>query len=49
MVDRAQKRMVWEGVAVGRINEKTTNEERRANIYAGIQEMFAAYPFRAGQ
>lgn len=49
MVDRAQKRMVWEGVAVGRINEKTTNDERRANIYAGIQEMFAAYPFRAGQ
>lgn len=49
MVDRAQKRMVWEGVAVGRINEKTSNEERRANIYAGIQEMFAGYPFRAGQ
>lgn len=49
MVDRAQKRMVWEGVAIGRINEKTTNETRRANIQAGIQEMFAAYPFRAGQ
>jgi hypothetical protein len=49
MVDRAQKRMVWEGVAIGRINEKTTNEKRRANIQAGIQEMFAAYPFRAGQ
>ncbi|MGB5485774.1 MAG: DUF4136 domain-containing protein [Lysobacterales bacterium] len=49
MVDRAQKRMVWEGVAVGRINEKATNDERRVNIYAGIQEMFAGYPFRAGQ
>jgi len=49
MVDRAMKRMVWEGVAVGRINEKKTNEERRQGIYAGIQEMFAAYPFRAGQ
>jgi hypothetical protein len=49
MVDRAQKRMVWEGVAIGRINEKVTNEQRRANIQAGIQEMFAAYPFRAGQ
>lgn len=49
MVDRAQKRMVWEGVAVGRVNEKKTSEERRANIYAGIQEMFAGYPFRAGQ
>lgn len=49
MVDRAQKRMVWEGVAVGRVNEKKTNEETRANIYAGIEEMFAGYPFRAGQ
>jgi len=49
MVDRAQKRMVWEGVAVGRVNEKRTNEETRTNIYAGIQEMFAGYPFRAGQ
>jgi hypothetical protein len=41
--------MVWEGVAVGRVNEKKTNDETRANIYAGIQEMFAGYPFRAGQ
>jgi len=49
MVDRVQKRMVWEGVAVGRVNEKKTNEETRTNIHAGIQEMFAAYPFRAGQ
>ena len=49
MVDRAQKRMVWEGVAVGRVNEKKTNEERRASIYAGIQAMFSGYPFRAGQ
>jgi hypothetical protein len=49
MVDRAMKRMVWEGVAVGRIDEKRTNEESRANIHAGIQEMFAGYPFRAGQ
>ena len=49
MVDRAQKRMVWEGVAVGRVNEKRTNDETRTNIYAGIQEMFAGYPFRAGQ
>lgn len=49
MVDRVQKRMVWEGVAVGRVNEKKTNEEMRANINAGIQEMFAGYPFRAGQ
>jgi len=49
IVDRNLKRMVWEGVAVGRVNEKKTNDETRANIYAGIQEMFAGYPFRAGQ
>ncbi len=49
MVDRALKRMVWEGVAVGRVNEKKTNDETRANIHAGITEMFAGYPFRAGQ
>ena len=49
MVDRVQKRMVWEGVAVGRVNEKRTSEETRTNIYAGIQEMFSGYPFRAGQ
>jgi len=41
--------MVWEGVAVGRVNENKTNDERRASIYEGIQEMFAGYPFRADQ
>ncbi len=49
MVDHAQKRMVWEGVAVGRVNEKKTNEETRAGIYSGVKEMFAGYPFRAGR
>ncbi len=49
IVDRAAKRMVWEGVAVGRVQDNRTNEETRQKIYAGIQEMFAAYPFRAGQ
>ena len=49
MVDRAMKRMVWEGVAMGRVDEDKTNDERRQSIYAGITEMFAAYPFRAGQ
>lgn len=49
IVDRALKRMVWEGVAVGRVNENKTNEETRADIHSGITEMFAGYPFRAGQ
>ncbi len=49
LVDIGLKRMVWEGVAVGRVSEKKTNEETRANIQVSIQEMFAGYPFRAGQ
>lgn len=49
LVDRELKRMVWEGVAVGRVNEIKTKEERRELIYSGIREMFAGYPFRAGQ
>jgi hypothetical protein len=49
IVDSKLKRMVWEGVAVGRVNEKKSSEDRRESIYAGILDMFAAYPFRAGQ
>ena len=49
MVDRVAKRMVWEGVGVGRVDEKKSSEERRQNLYSGIQEMFAGYPFRAGE
>jgi len=49
MVDRVEKRMVWEGVAVGRVNDKNTPDETRANIHAGITEMFANYPFRASK
>lgn len=49
MVDIKQKRMVWEGVAIGRMNEKQTNEKLRQDIQAGVKEMFDNYPFRAGQ
>lgn len=49
LVDVDLKRMVWEGVAVGRVSESKTNEETRAAIHSGVQEMFAGYPFRAGQ
>jgi len=49
MVDRRLKRMVWEGVAVGRIDKKKSNEDRKQNIYTGIREMFAGYPFRGAQ
>lgn len=49
MVDIDQKRMVWEGVAIGRVNEKSKNENLRQDIMDGIAEMFQNYPFRAGQ
>lgn len=49
IVDMEQKRMVWEGVATGRVNEKKSNEKVRQAIHAGVTEMFNGYPFRAGQ
>jgi hypothetical protein len=47
MVDVQQKRMIWEGVAIGRVQDK--NENLRQDIMDGIKEMFTPYPFRAGQ
>lgn len=49
MVDARAKRMVWEGVGVGRIKEGRSNEEIRQAINNGVSEMFASYPFRAAQ
>ena len=49
MVDPDQKRMLWEGIAIGRIDEKQSSAKLREDIKAGIAEMFANYPFRAGQ
>lgn len=49
MVDIDQKRMVWEGVAIGRIDDEQKNDKLRQDIMDGIAEMFTNYPFRAGQ
>jgi hypothetical protein len=49
MVDVKQKRMVWEGIAIGRVNEDRKAGELRESIMNGVAEMFAVYPFRAGQ
>jgi len=48
MVDVKAKRMVWEGVAVGRVDEDRSNAEVREAIRSGVAEMFNQYPFRAG-
>ena len=47
MVDPKLKRMLWEGVAIGRVKDK--NDNLRQDIMDGVAEMFADYPFRAGQ
>lgn len=49
MVDARAKRMVWEGIAVGRVDEDRSNAEVREAINSGVAEMFSAYPFRAGR
>ncbi len=49
MVDARAKRMVWEGVGVGRLKEGRTNDEIRQAINNGVTSMFEGYPFRAGQ
>jgi hypothetical protein len=49
MVDVKQKRMIWEGIAIGRVDEKEKNDELRSDIMTGVAEMFENYPFRAGQ
>ena len=49
MVDPKMKRMLWEGVAIGRVDEKRKSNELRQDIMDGVAEMFEGYPFRAGQ
>lgn len=48
VVDRAQKKMVWGGIAVGRVNKKVTPEERAARIDGAVADIFAQFPYRAG-
>lgn len=47
LVDRVKNRLVWEGIAVGRI-AKLKPEEHAARIDATVAEVFARYPYRAG-
>jgi len=49
MVDAAQKRMVWEGIAIGRVHEDRTNLEVKEAIFSGVAQMFSQYPFRGDQ
>jgi hypothetical protein len=47
LVDRQKNRLVWEGIAVGRV-AKLKPAERAARIDSTLAEVFARYPYRAG-
>ena len=47
LVDARQNRLVWEGIAVGRVTNMTV-ENREMRISQAIAEIFARYPHRAG-
>jgi hypothetical protein len=47
LVDAKENRLVWEGVAVGRVG-RDKPEERGARIDAAVADIFARYPYRAG-
>lgn len=49
IVDMSKKRMVWEGVGIGRIKEGRSNAEVRKAIDEGVTVMFKGYPARAGE
>ena len=46
LVDRVKNRLVWEGIAVGRVS-KSKPEERGARIDSAMAEIFARFPYRA--
>jgi len=47
LVDVARNRLVWEGIAVGRV-ARMKPEERNARIDGAIADVFAKFPYRAG-
>jgi Domain of unknown function (DUF4136) len=48
LVDAAKDRMVWEGVGVGEVTQENL-QNREAAINKAVSDIFARYPFRAGQ
>jgi len=47
LVDAKQKRLVWEGIAVGRV-ANLRPDQRAQRINSTISEIFANYPHQAG-
>ena len=48
LVDVARNRLVWEGIAVGRVSNSKDPAQRDARINGAIGDIFAQFPFRAG-
>ena len=48
MVDASRKQMVWEGVGVGEVT-KSDLQNREATINKAVADIFAKFPFRAGE
>jgi len=48
LVDRGQKQLVWEGVAVGTVSRED-QENREASVTLAVERIFARYPFAAGR
>lgn len=48
LVDAGQNRLVWEGIAVGRVSRENDPARRDARIDATMAEIFARFPYRAG-
>jgi len=48
LVDRKEKKLVWEGVAVGSVDARDQANAQQ-HIDKVVAQIFARYPFRAGQ
>ena len=48
LVDVARNRLVWEGIAVGRVSNSKDPVQRDARIDGAIADIFAQFPYRAG-
>lgn len=48
LIDASRNRLVWEGIAVGRVGRSGDAAERGARIDGAMADIFAQYPYRAG-
>jgi hypothetical protein len=48
LVDAARNRLVWEGIAVGRVTRAKDPATRGARVDGAMADIFAAFPYRAG-